>query len=113
MALVLAVGLAAVGHVLLVRASVVAAADAAALAAAPVTFRSFGGRGTPEAEARHFADLNGAALVRCDCPIDRTYATRTVVVEVERRVAVVGIYDTTVRATSAAEFEPVQLLTGG
>ena len=60
------------------------AADAAALAAAPVTFRPFGANGSPAAEAARFAAMNGVSLVRCTCPIDRSWDTRTVEVEIGR-----------------------------
>jgi len=86
------------------------AADAAALAAAPVTFRPFGASGSPAHEAALFARANGAALVSCGCPIDRSWDTRTVVVTVERTISIFGIATARVRATSRATFEPVALL---
>ena len=47
----LVVALAAVGQVLIARSRVVTAAEAGALAAAPVTFRPFGAAGSATAEA--------------------------------------------------------------
>jgi secretion/DNA translocation related TadE-like protein len=88
-----------------------AAADAAALAAAPVTFRSFGSEGSPAAEAARFAASNGAQLVRCICPIDRSWAARIVEVEVGREINLIGLGRREVRAKAAAEFVPVELLT--
>ena len=49
--MVLTIGVADVGLILSARLEAAAAADAAALAAAPVTFRPFGAAGTPAAEA--------------------------------------------------------------
>ncbi|MGI9586057.1 MAG: hypothetical protein ACR2N7_10750 [Acidimicrobiia bacterium] len=85
-------------------------ADAAALAAAPVTFRPFGADGTPAAEAARFAGLNGVSLVRCICAIDHTWDTRTVEVVVAHELIVPIVGTVTVRATSRATFEPVALI---
>ena len=86
------------------------AADAAALAAAPVTFRSFGSAGAPAAEAARFAAANGARLVRCSCPIDRSWSTRMVevMVAVDENIFLVGPRE--IRAVARAEFSPVDLL---
>ena len=108
--LAVVLGLAAVGQLLIARASASAAADAGALAAAPVTFRQFGASGSAADEARRFASANGARLVRCDCSSNSTYAARIVIVEVAIDVVVLGRFATTVSATSAAEFLPVELL---
>ena len=59
--LVLMVGLAGIGQVVLAREKVVAAAEAGALAAAPVTFRPFGATGSPSAEADRLVRANGAS----------------------------------------------------
>ncbi|HEX5630771.1 MAG TPA: Rv3654c family TadE-like protein [Acidimicrobiia bacterium] len=109
-ALVLAVGISAVGLWLRVRTEASAAADAAALAAAPVTFLPFGAKGTPTEEAARFARRNGARLVWCSCPPDPSWKPRTVVVEVERTVTIwpLGVYS--VRARGRAEFVPELLL---
>ena len=108
--LVLTVGIADVGVAFAARLQAAAAADAAALAAAPVTFRPFGAIGTPTDEARRFAGDNGAVLVMCRCPIDRSWQSRVVEVVVEQRVALLGIGAITVRASSRAEFAPAMLL---
>lgn len=85
------------------------AADAAALAAAPATFRSFGGSGSPSGEAASVAAANGASLVRCDCPSDASYAARTVVVEVAVEADILVIGSRTITASAAAEFAPLDL----
>ena len=108
---VLSLAVAAVGAGVGAYVSASNAADAAALAAAPVTFQPFGARGSPTQEAARFAALNGARLVSCTCPVDRSWDTRTVTVRVARRVAVPGIGSLEVRATSRATFEPSALLT--
>ena len=108
--LMLAVGLGAVGAGVAAYVQAAGAADAAALAAAPVTFRSFGAAGSPAQEAARFASANGTRLVRCSCPVDRSWNERTVVVEVRRSVAIVGIGRFDVSATSRATFEPTALL---
>ncbi len=112
-ALVFAVGIAAVGIWMRARTEASAAADAAALAAAPVTFLPFGARGTPTEEAARFARRNGARLVWCSCPLDPSWEPRTVVVEVERRVTIWPLGEFAVRARGRAEFVPELLLGGG
>lgn len=109
---VLTLGVADAGIALAARLQAAAAADAAALAAAPVTFRPFGAGGGPAAEAQRLAAANGAVLSRCTCPVDRTWRSRVVEVEVERRVALFGVGTITVRASSRAEFAPTLLLEG-
>lgn len=104
------VAVAAGGQYLDARRRAVAAADAAALAAAPVTFRPYGARGSPTQEAARFAIANGARLLSCHCAIDRSWASRTVVVEVETVVHAVFFGPRTVRASSRARFSPPQLL---
>ncbi len=86
------------------------AADAAALAAAPVTFRPFGARGSPTQEAARFASLNGVSLIQCSCPVDESWDRRTVEVVVAHSLRVPLIGSVTVRATSRATFEPSALL---
>lgn len=85
------------------------AADAAALAAAPVTFRPFGADGSPGDEAALFADANGARLVICRCPVDGSWDARTVVVEASVRIDPIVLPATEVRATGRAEFVPTSL----
>ena len=108
--LVLAIALAAVGQYLAARLQAAAAADAAALAAAPVTFAPYGAAGSPREEAARFAAENGARLVACTCPYDPGPDPRRVDVEVEREVRVLGIGTVTVRARSSAEFTPPPLV---
>lgn len=116
-------GIAAVGMAVLLVAAVgsvgagvsaytkaAAGADAAALAAAPVTFRPFGAPGSPQREAAAFAAANGSRLLRCRCPIDRSWAPRSVKVTVARTVSILGIGQVTVRASSRATFDPSKLL---
>ena len=86
------------------------AADAAALAAAPVTFRPFGARGSPTQEAARFASLNGVALLRCTCPVDQSWNSRTVEVVVAHSLRVPLVGSVTVKATSRATFEPAALI---
>ena len=108
--LVLAVGVADVGILLAARLQASAAADAAALAAAPVTFQPFGAAAGPVEEARRLAAANGARLVVCACRTDPSWEARTVSVVVERRVALIGFGAVTATASSRAEFDPAKLL---
>jgi hypothetical protein len=81
------------------------AADAAALAAAPLTFAAFGSEAGPEAEAGAYAAANGSELVECRCPFDPVWRSRVVVVTVAVEVdSFVGI--SRVQAVAAAEFDP-------
>lgn len=107
---VLTVAVGAGGQYVAAYLEAAAAADAAALAAAPVTFRPFGAQGTATEEAARFAAENGARLVVCRCRADETWAPRTVEVEVEQTVRLVVFGTRTVRATSRAEFTPARLL---
>lgn len=111
MLVVLGMMLGAAGQFLSARSRVQAAADAAALAAAPVTFRRFGSTGDPTAEAARFAEANGVRLLRCFCSIDRSWDSRIVEVEVGEEINLIVLGPTEVRARAAAEFLPVQLLT--
>ncbi len=108
--LLLAVAVADVGMLLGARLQAAAAADAAALAAAPVTFAPFGATAGPREEAARFASANGSTLVSCHCPVDRTWNTRQVEVTVERSVRLLMMGNRTVAASSRAEFVPVALL---
>ena len=110
MLVVLGMMLGAAGQFLSARGRVQAAADAAALAAAPVTFRRFGSSGDPAAEAARLAGANGARLIRCFCSIDRSWDSRIVEVEVGEDINVIGLGLMEVRGKAAAEFIPVQLL---
>lgn len=110
--LLLAIAIADVGIVLASRLQAAAAADAAALAAAPVTFFPFGARGSPTAEAGIFAAANGARLVSCSCAIDRSWELRIVTVRVARSTHLIGFGTVEVQAASRAEFDPIRLLGG-
>lgn len=98
-----------IGLYLRARAGASAAADAAALAAAPVTFAGFGSSGSPAFEAARLAGANGAALVSCECGIDRTWAPRTVRVVVAVEADLILFGHRTVPASSRAEFIPTDL----
>lgn len=98
-----------VAQVVEARARLTSAADAAALAAAPATFHSFGGSGDPTTEAAALAAANGAVLVRCDCEFDHSWARREVVVEVGMHVALTLLGDRRLQAVAAAEFLPTML----
>ena len=111
MVVVLGMMLGAAGQFLSAQSRVQAAADAAALAAAPVTFRRFGSSGDPAAEAARLAGANGARLIRCLCSIDRSWDSRIVEVEVGEEINLLGLGLLEVRGKAAAEFVPVQLLT--
>jgi secretion/DNA translocation related TadE-like protein len=80
LALVLALGLADVGEVLLARSRARAAADMAALAAAQELALASGAE--PGALAADYAARNGAMLTSCACAIGSLDASVTVVVEV-------------------------------
>lgn len=101
---------AAGGQYLDARRRAVAAADASALAAAPVTFRSYGALGSPAEEAARFAIANGARLTTCVCPVDPSWAPRTVEVTVETDSSILFFGLRTVRASSRARFSPPELL---
>ena len=108
--LVLTLAVADVGIYLAARLQAAGAADAAALAAAPVTFAAFGGGGSPMAEAARYAAVNGTRLVSCSCPIDRSFDARTVSVVVAKEVSIPVVGAVTVTARSRAEFAPAALL---
>lgn len=91
-------------------ATAASAADSAALAAAPVTFLPFGAAGSPTNEAVRFARANGATLVSCRCPVDRSWNRRTVSVTVSRSISLPIIGTVTVHSTSRATFDPAKLL---
>jgi len=110
--LVLAAAIGATGSFLRARIEASAAADAAALAAAPVTFLPFGAAGTPAEEAARFAGMNGADLLSCACPTDPSWRTRVVTVVVARRARLWPFGTVTVTARSRAEFVPALLLGG-
>lgn len=108
--LMLSLAMVAVGQYLVGYAQAQAAADAAALAAAPVTFRPFGATGSAQREAAIFATANGSELIGCSCPPDPSWEPRTVVITVRRSFPVVLFGDQSVEAVSRAEFIPARLL---
>lgn len=108
--LVFGIGIADVGILLAARLQAATAADAAALAAAPVTFRPFGATAGPVEEARRLAEANGARISHCVCVVDSSWDARSVEVVVERVARLVGFGTLTVRASSRAEFDPSKLL---
>lgn len=101
-----AIGVLAQGQVAAVRAQT--AADAAALAAAPETFMG----GSPLAMAREYAAANGAELVNCACPVDRTWQVRRITVTVQVPIDVWLLGGVVITRSATAEFEPVALLGG-
>ena len=105
-----AVGVSLVGSAAISYATAATAADAAALAAAPVTFRPFGASGSARSEAARFARSNGAVLVVCRCPMDRSWRKRTVTITVAHTVRLPIIGPTTTHATSRATFDPSALI---
>ncbi len=110
--LVLVLWLAVLGVAMRTRLDVTTAADAAALAAAPVTFLPFGAAGSAADEAALFARLNGAELLWCVCGVDRSFAARTVEVRVGRRIDLPVLGSTRIEATGRAEFVPARLFGG-
>ena len=100
--LVMAAGLGVAGQLVAGWSQTATAADAAALAAAPATFL-----GSPVEEASRIAAANGSRLISCMCPVDRSFATRTVEVRTETRVQIPVLGDVAIRATSRAEFDPM------
>lgn len=108
-AVTMALVVGSIGQVLTAAGRARAAADAAALAAAPMTFDPEAGPTAPTAEAHRFARANGADLVACSCPRDPSFRTRTVsvIVEVGVRTALFGTHR--VRASSRARFTPTTL----
>lgn len=108
--LLLMIGIADGGLLLAGRYQAAIAADAAALAAAPVTFRPFGATGSAGEEAARYAAINGASLVSCRCGADHRWRERTVEVIVERTVRLVVGGEVAVRARSSAKFDPLRLV---
>lgn len=111
--LVLVVWLAALAMVMGAHLAATTAADAAALAAAPVTFLPFGATGSAADEAARFARLNGAELVWCRCPADQSFEPRTVEVLVAVGVHLPIIGEVRVEVSGRAEFLPAMLLEAG
>ncbi len=109
LAIVFALLVGDLARVVVVRSQVTTAADAAALAAAPVTFAAFGTSGDPVREASAVAVANDAELVECRCLVDRSWNSRTVTAKVATTVSLKLLGSREVAATSSAEFRPVAL----
>lgn len=88
------------------RSRAIAAADAAALAAAPMTFPPVAGDRSPVDEALALAEANGARLVSCVCSLVATFEPRQVEVTVAVSVDLPLLGLRWVHASSAAEFVP-------
>ncbi len=91
------------------REQLATAAEAAALAAAPLTFNEFATGGDPVRAARQVATANGAGLVSCSCSYDHSWAPRTVVVRVSAEIDLRLLGSRNLFAVAAAEFRPVAL----
>jgi hypothetical protein len=102
-----------IGGYLVARLHAAAAADAAALAAAPATFPPASGNERPIEAARRFAAANDVRLVACRCAVDASWATRRVEVVVVRAVDLVVLGRHEVQAIGAAEFSPTAVVTSG
>ena len=111
-AMMVSLVIADVGGYLAARLHAAAAADAAALAAAPMTFAPFGVDESPSAAAAATAAANGTRLIECRCRPDPSWSSRTVVIVVARSVDLVLFGTQTVTAASAAEFDPAALVDG-
>ena len=109
-AMVMSMVVADIGGYLAARLQAVAAADAAALAAAPVTFAPFGGTDDPAAVAARIATANGVRIVECRCPVDQSWRPRRVDVVVVRPVDLVLFGRAEVQGRGAAEFDPRALI---
>jgi len=103
-AVVLGVLIADIGVLLRARSEAATAADAAALAAAPLTFHGSGA--SPGEQAARYAAINGATLLSCACRVDPTWATRTVTVVVAISVDPLLTGPVEVAVSSRAEFVP-------
>ncbi len=101
-----AVATAGLGVVYTARVKATTAADAAALAAAAGSYPGTG-MGSPLAAAARAAKTNGAEVVSCLCPVDRSLHPRKVTVVAVVPVDLPVLGSLRVRAASRAEFEPL------
>lgn len=99
------VAVAGLGLAYSARAQAQTASDAAALAAAVATYPP-AADDTPVHRARRAATANGADLISCSCPVDRTLRPRVVAVVTAVRIDLPVFGYHAVRATSRAEFDP-------
>ncbi len=102
-AVVCVVGLGISGRLLTAWAQAGAAADAAALAAAPATFLG----GSPAGEAARLAVANGATLEACSCQADSSFEERTVTVRVVVGIELPFVGRLQVPGVGRAEFDPM------
>ena len=105
LALVLSVGVADVGRVLVARSHARSAADAAALAAAQELALPSGT--DPAGVAADYAGRNGAVLTDCSCAPGTLDATVTVSIVVDGFLLVTGTRTVTVRARAVVDL-PVE-----
>lgn len=103
--MLIAVATAGVGVLYAARTQAVNAADASALAAAVATYPPAATR-APRAAAGQAAQINGAALERCDCRIDPSLNARTVHVVVSIGVELPILGRHVVEGRARAEFDP-------
>lgn len=96
----------ATAQIVSARSRATVAADAAALAAAPMTFPPIAEGRSPEAHARALAEANGARLVSCVCSQVATFEPRQVEVTVAFAIDLPILGRRWVHASSAAEFVP-------
>ena len=107
---VLAAALGGAARVVAAQHTAQMAADAAALAAAPVTFRQTNPTESALAAAGRFAVANGGRLVDCSgCVADPSWKPRIVEVTVAVDVDLPALGLSSVSAVAAAEFDPVRL----
>jgi len=99
-------GTLATAQIVIGRSRATAAADAAALAAAPMTFPPVAEGRSPVEGARALAEANGAQLVACRCPRVESFESRRVEVTVAFPVELPMLGRRWIHATSAAEFVP-------
>ena len=99
----LCLAIADAANVLTSRARAQSAADAAALAAASAAW-PFLAEGNPSAVAKATAELNGAELESCDCPVRGS--REVVVVSIATRIRMLGVAPRRVSARAEASFDP-------
>lgn len=108
---VLAAALGGAARVVAAQHTAQVAADAAALAAAPVTFRQADPTETALMAAGRIAVANGGRLIDCSgCVADPSWKKRVVEVTVAVDLELPGLGPSSVSAVAAAEFVPVRSL---
>jgi threonine dehydrogenase-like Zn-dependent dehydrogenase len=107
---VLTAALGGVARVVAAQHTAQMAADAAALAAAPVTFRQTNPNESALVAAGRLAVANGGRLVDCfGCAADPSWKPRIVEVTVAVDVDLPALGPSSVSAVAAAEFDPIRL----